>query len=177
MDTYRESRLKFAISRSYSIVNMTKRRRPATAAKDPNALVPHASVLALDPQVLHDQAEASVRALLQEGESANTVRSYASALRYWGGVVPVTLQSRPRPARRSPCGAAISGRSCRAHRSGGRQPCRRQHDARPAADDRCDAGGGRVQGRARRTRPQHRAAPTLGALQGAPAARRPQSHA
>jgi integrase len=62
---------------------MTKRRRRATVAKDPNALVPHASVLALDPQVLHDQAEASVRALLQEGESANTVRSYASALRYW----------------------------------------------------------------------------------------------
>jgi hypothetical protein len=62
---------------------MTKRRRPATAAKDPNALVPHASVLALDPLVLHDQAEASVRALLQEGESANTVRSYGSALRYW----------------------------------------------------------------------------------------------
>jgi len=62
---------------------MTKRRRPATAAKDPNALVLHASVLALDPQVLHDQAEASVRALLKEGESANTVRSYASTLRYW----------------------------------------------------------------------------------------------
>lgn len=31
----------------------------------------------------HAQAEASVRALLKEGESANTVRSYASALRYW----------------------------------------------------------------------------------------------
>jgi hypothetical protein len=27
--------------------------------------------------------ERSVRALLKEGESANTVRSYASALRYW----------------------------------------------------------------------------------------------
>jgi integrase len=38
---------------------------------------------ALDPEVLHAQAEASVRALLAEGESANTVRSYASALRYW----------------------------------------------------------------------------------------------
>ena len=62
---------------------MTKRRNRATATKDPNALVLHASVLALDPLVLHDQAEASVRALLQEGESANTVRSYASALRYW----------------------------------------------------------------------------------------------
>jgi integrase len=40
-------------------------------------------VLALDPEVLHTQAEASVRALLREGESANTVRSYAGALRYW----------------------------------------------------------------------------------------------
>jgi integrase len=46
-------------------------------------LVPHATVLALDPAVLHSQAEDSVRALLKEGESANTVRSYASALRYW----------------------------------------------------------------------------------------------
>ena len=45
--------------------------------------MPHASVLTLDPEVLHTQAEASVRALLAEGESANTVRSYASALRYW----------------------------------------------------------------------------------------------
>jgi hypothetical protein len=40
-------------------------------------------VLALDPEVLHSQAESSVRALLREGESANTIRSYASALRYW----------------------------------------------------------------------------------------------
>jgi integrase len=65
----------------------TKRRRratgPAGGKLDPNALVPHATVLALDPAVLHSQAERSVRALLQEGESANTVRSYASALRYW----------------------------------------------------------------------------------------------
>jgi integrase len=50
---------------------------------DPNALTPHATVLALEPEVLHSQAERSVRALLKEGESANTVRSYASALRYW----------------------------------------------------------------------------------------------
>jgi hypothetical protein len=66
---------------------MTLKRHRATGAArrpaDPNALVPHATVLALDPQVLHTQAEASVRALLAEGESANTVRSYASALRYW----------------------------------------------------------------------------------------------
>jgi integrase len=66
---------------------MTKQRRRATGAAhrspDPNALVPHATVLALDPQMLHTQAEASVRALLREGESPNTVRSYASALRYW----------------------------------------------------------------------------------------------
>jgi len=66
---------------------MTKRARGATDAahrsRDPNALVAHATVLALDPEVLHTQAEASVRALLKEGESANTVRSYGSALRYW----------------------------------------------------------------------------------------------
>jgi hypothetical protein len=46
-------------------------------------VVPHATVLALDPEVLHAQAERSVRALIKEGESANTVRSYGSALRYW----------------------------------------------------------------------------------------------
>jgi integrase len=51
--------------------------------RDPNALVPHVTVLALNPEVLHAQAESSVRALLKEGESPNTVRSYASALRYW----------------------------------------------------------------------------------------------
>ena len=45
--------------------------------------MPHVTVLALNPEVLHAQAESSVRALLKEGESPNTVRSYASALRYW----------------------------------------------------------------------------------------------
>jgi integrase len=62
---------------------MTKRRRYATAPRDPNALVPHATVLALDPAVLHDQSEDAVRQLLKEGESVNTRRSYAGALRYW----------------------------------------------------------------------------------------------
>jgi integrase len=63
---------------------MTKPRHRATARpRDPNALVPHATVLALNPEVLHEQAESSVRALLKEGESPNTVRSYAGALRYW----------------------------------------------------------------------------------------------
>jgi len=61
---------------------MTKARRRATAPQDVNALVLHETVLALSPEVLHTQAEGSVRALLKEGESANTVRSYASALRY-----------------------------------------------------------------------------------------------
>jgi hypothetical protein len=63
--------------------NMTKSRRRTTTSPDPNALVLHETVLALSPEVLHTQAERSVRALLKEGESANTVRSYASALRYW----------------------------------------------------------------------------------------------
>ena len=66
---------------------MANRPRPATGTahrtRDPNALVPHVTVLALNPEVLHAQAESSVRALLKEGESPNTVRSYASALRYW----------------------------------------------------------------------------------------------
>lgn len=59
---------------------MTKRTRHA---RDPNALVPRTTVLVLDPEALHTQAEASVRALLKEGESPNTQRSYATALRYW----------------------------------------------------------------------------------------------
>src|SRR5580692_11465371 len=75
--------IRFKISKTYSTLNMTKRPRRATASRDPNALVAHATVLALDPEVLHTQAESSVRALLKEGESPNTVRSYASALRYW----------------------------------------------------------------------------------------------
>ena len=62
---------------------MTKPQRRRTARPDPNALVAHTTVLALDPESLHTQAEASVRSLLAEGESANTQRSYASALRYW----------------------------------------------------------------------------------------------
>ena len=47
------------------------------------ALQPRNTVPALDPAVLHAETEASVRAILQEGESVNTRRSYASALRYW----------------------------------------------------------------------------------------------
>ena len=65
------------------MTKITKGPRRKTAPGDPNALVAHASVLALDPAVLHAQAEDSVRTLLAEGESANTVRSYATALRYW----------------------------------------------------------------------------------------------
>ncbi len=58
------------------------RRRP-TAPRELSALVLHETVLALAPGMLHEEAQASVRALLREGESANTVRSYASALKYW----------------------------------------------------------------------------------------------
>jgi hypothetical protein len=67
------------------MTKLTNRRRRTPAPKDPSALVPHETVLALDPQALHAQAEASVRALLAEGESVNTLRSYASAFRYWAG--------------------------------------------------------------------------------------------
>lgn len=41
------------------------------------------TVPALDPAVLAAETEASVRSFLIEGESANTRRSYASAMRYW----------------------------------------------------------------------------------------------
>ena len=37
----------------------------------------------LDPARLHAMAEDAARALLREGESANTRASYASAMRYW----------------------------------------------------------------------------------------------
>lgn len=47
------------------------------------ALRPRTTVPGLDPAALHAEAEASVRAILREGESANTRRAYASALRYW----------------------------------------------------------------------------------------------
>src|SRR5579863_10065766 len=60
----------------------------------------------LVPELLHASTEESVRALLREGESPNTRRAYASALKYWaawfelryGGslalpvAVPVVLQ-------------------------------------------------------------------------------------
>jgi len=59
---------------------LPKRTRRAT---DPTALSLYTGVAALNPDVLHAQAEESVRALTQEGQSANTARSYATALRYW----------------------------------------------------------------------------------------------
>jgi integrase len=49
----------------------------------PGRLVALATPGALDPHIAGAEAEASVRALLAEGESANTVRSYASGIRYW----------------------------------------------------------------------------------------------
>jgi len=45
--------------------------------------LPCADVAALDPTVLEPLAAAAVAALLAEGESENTVRSYQGALRYW----------------------------------------------------------------------------------------------
>ena len=39
------------------MVKNTKARHRATISRDPNALVPHATVLALEPEVLHTQAE------------------------------------------------------------------------------------------------------------------------
>ncbi|HEY5101837.1 MAG TPA: site-specific integrase [Steroidobacteraceae bacterium] len=51
--------------------------------REPTALVLHSTARALDPHWLHEETEEAVRALFEEGESANTSRSYASALKYW----------------------------------------------------------------------------------------------
>lgn len=59
------------------MLSMNKKGSP-----EPTALTQRTAG-ALDPQVLHEQTEGSVRALLREGESPNTVRSYAGGLRYW----------------------------------------------------------------------------------------------
>lgn len=49
---------------------------------------------ALDPQSLAPMAEDAVRELLADGESANTVRSYRSALRYWAAWFALRYQQR-----------------------------------------------------------------------------------
>jgi integrase len=62
---------------------MEKSLTRTSAATEKSVLSLYTGVAALDPHRLHAQAEASVRALYQAGESANTARAYASALRYW----------------------------------------------------------------------------------------------
>jgi hypothetical protein len=76
---------------------MSSSRKAGPVRPDPGSLVPGDTVPALDPAVLHGQAEQSARALLKEGGSANTVRSYAAALRYRRDLtlpvaVPVVVQ-------------------------------------------------------------------------------------
>ena len=107
----------------------------------------HSTAEALDPQVLHAEAQASVAALWQEGESANTVRSYASALRYWVAwfqlryhaaltlpvPVPVVLQFLVDHVLRSPAG----GDSATACLAGGAWV----HDLPAAIDAALVAGG------------------------------------
>jgi len=47
-------------------------------------LVTHSALPVLDPQAISASTEESVRALMRQGESANTRASYRAALRYWG---------------------------------------------------------------------------------------------
>ena len=61
---------------------MPKRKR-AVATEKTAVLRPQAIPPALDPRRLHQQAEASARAILKAGRAKNTDKSYASALRYW----------------------------------------------------------------------------------------------
>jgi integrase len=62
--------------------NNTRRPRRAVAS---GSLLAHVTVLALSPAHLHAQAEAAVHDIYRQSESANTVRAYAAALRYWAG--------------------------------------------------------------------------------------------
>lgn len=59
------------------------RSRKPTPAGPVAPLRRHTSVPALDPSTLSAETEAAVRAFLRQGESANTRRSYQSALKYW----------------------------------------------------------------------------------------------
>lgn len=59
-------------------MKIDKSALPALALAPLAAAVPH-----LDPTKLGDLAEAAEAALLREGESHNTLRSYRSAVRYW----------------------------------------------------------------------------------------------
>lgn len=69
----------------------TKKQRPArkgpprktTTETSASPLRLHARVPALDPSTLSAETESAVRAFLRQGESANTRRSYESALKYW----------------------------------------------------------------------------------------------
>ncbi len=47
-------------------------------------LVSHSALMVLDPKTISSATEDSVRALMRQGESANTRASYGAALRYWG---------------------------------------------------------------------------------------------
>ncbi|GFE83412.1 integrase [Steroidobacter agaridevorans] len=59
------------------------KRGSARLAPVNHPLVAHSHVLALDPEALHARTEAAIDAIYAQSESANTLRSYATALRYW----------------------------------------------------------------------------------------------
>lgn len=63
---------------------ITKRaRRAVIALPVPSALVLHTTVLALDPDALHERSQAAIDAIYAQSDSTNTLRSYGAALRYW----------------------------------------------------------------------------------------------
>ena len=49
--------------------------------ENPLSLLHHAA--ALQPSGLSEDTQSAIDALMQEGESANTVASYRAAMRYW----------------------------------------------------------------------------------------------
>ena len=78
-------------------------------------------IVPLDPEQLGPMAEDAVRALVAEGESENTIRSYRAALRYWASwfglryakpialpvPVPAVIQCPRRPNFDPPCRSNI----------------------------------------------------------------------
>ncbi|MDM0109886.1 site-specific integrase [Variovorax sp. J22R24] len=75
-----------AVQTSAAAVDSAQPLSPVSSKVDPRALAAlrPLDVPTLAPEALSSITEASVRELLQQGQSSNTQASYAAAMRYWG---------------------------------------------------------------------------------------------
>ena len=113
----------------------------------PAVLAP-GDVAALDPEHLAPLAEQAMHALLAEGESENTIRSYQAALRYLGRLVQPSLPTANRASRANPGGNPVHRRP---------RPADDSLRARmqPADRHRQRIGQGRIQGGIGAPGPRH----------------------